>query len=109
MTKTKMPKLDSEPIIPNRYTKLCMSCPAWFVCKDGEGLPHQCIECDKPFFLCTKLRKNAFHSVYGHMDTEEWRFIEGIPAECPFLTDEFIRYAQPCPSCMKEAGIKVIE
>lgn len=101
-------QLDPAPAIPSRYSKICMACPAWLSCKDHEGLAHTCPECFKSFFLNTqKQGMQRRHTEYGSILPDSWRFILGIPEECPLLTDEFIRYEHPCLECMKKAGIKV--
>lgn len=42
-------------LFPNRYSDVCMSvCPAWLTCRDGEGMPHYCPDCNKKFFIYTK-------------------------------------------------------
>ena len=96
--------------IPSRFTPVCVSCPAWFSCKDHEGLVYTCLECNKLFYMNTQKRNNyEYHAIFGTLCTEVWRFIEGISADCPFLVDEFIKYQQPCVACMRLAGVKVVE
>lgn len=100
-------------VVPDRYAKICITCPAWFSCKDHEGLAHTCPECFKSFYLNTQKqgmqRRHSDIRSTGAILPDSWRFIDGIPEACPLLTDEFIRYEHPCLECMKKAGIKVIE